>query len=81
MKKERRKEIYLLRPTYEIWEEKDAVLPYLVHRYYTIYMRYRYDDITTVPGKVISYRAEGSLSMERKINSLIPDMDQQIQWN
>jgi hypothetical protein len=44
-------------------------------------MRYRYDDITTVPGKVISYRAEGSLSMERKINSLIPDMDQQIQWN
>lgn len=68
-------------PTYEIWEEKDAVLPYLVHRYYTIYMRYRYDDITTVPGKVISYRAEGSLSMERKINSLIPDMDQQIQWN
>lgn len=66
-------------PTYEIWEEMDSNQPYLMHRYYVLYMKYTYNDITTsnVP---TAYRAEGSLTMERKINTMIPDQDQAIQW-
>ena len=66
-------------PTYEIWDEMDTNQPYLMHRYYVLYIKYTYDDITTsnVP---TSYRAEGSLTMERKINITIPDQDQAIQW-
>lgn len=66
-------------PTYEIWDETDSNQPYLLHRYYVLYINYTYDDITTseVP---TSYRAEGSLTMERKINILIPDEDQAILW-
>lgn len=67
-------------PTYEIWDEKDTNQPYLVHRYHVIYMKYKYKDITSVEGKPIPYHAEGSLTMERKINTLIPDQDQAIQW-
>lgn len=66
-------------PTYEIWNEADTNQPYLMHRYFVLYMNYTYDDVTTsnIP---TSYRAEGSLTMERKINTLIPDEDQAIQW-
>lgn len=66
-------------PTYEIWEEMDSNQPYLMHRYYVLYIKYTYNDITTsnVP---TAYRAEGSLTMERKINTMIPDEDQAIQW-
>lgn len=67
-------------PTYEIWKEDDPVHPYIEHWYYTIRMSYKYDDITTVPNHTISYHAEGSLTMERKINTLIPDRDQAILW-
>lgn len=67
-------------PTYEIREEKDATQPYLLHRYFSLYMSYKYDDVTSVPGNPISYRAEGSMTMERKINILIPDEDQAIMW-
>ena len=57
----------------------DTNQPYLMHRYYVLYIKYTYDDITTsnVP---TSYRAEGSLTMERKINTTIPDEDQAIIW-
>lgn len=67
-------------PTYEIREEKDHNQPYLVHQYFVLYMSYKYDDVTSVPDNPMSYRAEGSLTMERKINTLIPDEDQAIQW-
>lgn len=66
-------------PTYEIWEEMDTNQPYLMHRYYVLYIKYTYDDVTT-SDTPISYRAEGSLIMERKINITIPDEDQAIQW-
>lgn len=67
-------------PTYEIREEKDANQPYLVRRYYILYMKYRYNDVTSVPGIPTAYRAEGSLTMERRINILVPDEDQAILW-
>lgn len=66
-------------PTYEITEEMDPNLPYLKFRRCVIRMNYIYDDITSA-SEPISYRAEGSMVMERKINTLIPDEDQAIQW-
>lgn len=67
-------------PTYEIWDEEDPNLPYLTNRYYVLYMNYRYNDVTSVPGNPIAYRAEGSLTMQRRINTLAPDDDQAILW-
>ena len=67
-------------PTYEIREEMDATLPYLKHQYFTLRMTYYYTDITTSEDNPTEFRAEGSLTMERKINTLIPDEDQAIQW-
>ncbi|WP_029905289.1 DUF4973 domain-containing protein [Prevotella sp. 10(H)] len=67
-------------PTYEIREEKDAVIPYLLNRYITLNMEYRYNDITKVEGDVLPYRAKGSMVYHRKINTLIPDEDQAIVW-
>lgn len=67
-------------PTYEIREEKDANQPYLVHRYFILYLKYRYNDVTSVPDIPIAYRAEGSLTMQRKINILVPDEDLAIEW-
>ena len=57
-------------------------MPYLEHHFTTIYMSYTYDDVTTYEDKdiVVPCRAEGSMLMERKVNSLIPDTDQAIQW-
>ena len=67
-------------PTYEIRFEQDPVQPYLEHQYFVLNMKYRYKDITTVPGNPIDFRAEGMLTMERKFNTLIPDEDQAIMW-
>ena len=65
--------------SYEISEEMDSEQPYLLHRNYVLYLNYTYDDVTTsdIP---TSYRAEGTLVMERRINTLIPDEDQAIMW-
>jgi len=30
-------------PTYEIWDEMDTNQPYLMHRYYVLYIKYTYD--------------------------------------
>ncbi|MCC8154551.1 MAG: DUF4973 domain-containing protein [Tannerellaceae bacterium] len=72
----------LSQPTYKITEEMDAVKPYLLHRYITLYMEYQYDDITSSEGdKELTYTCKGSMILERKINTLIPDEDQAIEWN
>lgn len=67
-------------PTYELREVVDATKKYLVKQYCTVHLRYKYDDITTMPGTPVRYRAEGSMTMERSRNILIPDEDQAIQW-
>lgn len=66
--------------TYEITERKDALQPYLVHRYVTLRLNYYYDDFTTYSDKVLTYHAKGSMMTERKINTQIPDEDQAIDW-
>lgn len=66
--------------TYEIKKVSDVKKPYLLHYYVTIKLNYDYDDITSNPEKAITYSAKGTLTMERQINTLIPDEDQAIQW-
>jgi hypothetical protein len=68
-------------PGFIVQEEMDAVRPYLLHRYVTINsIDYTYTDYTAVPGTPIPYRVRGSLILERKINTQIPDEDQAIEW-
>ncbi|WP_421940525.1 DUF4973 domain-containing protein [Pedobacter sp.] len=61
----------------EAWDPK---LPYLKHIYTTLYLSYEFEDYTTIPGQRLKYKVEGTLSMQRDLNTLIPDEDQQIQW-
>jgi len=65
---------------YTINEEWDAKLPYLKHIYITLFLSYEFEDYTTVPGQRLKYKVEGTLSMQRDLNTLIPNQDQQIQW-
>jgi hypothetical protein len=68
-------------PTFSIKETMDATRPYLLHRYLTISgIEYEYTDYTIVPGQKIDYVVRGVMSMERKINTQIPDEDQAIEW-
>lgn len=66
--------------TYDIRTEMDLVQPYLKHYYVTMRMEYDYTDFTSDTSNSVVYNARGSLVMERKINTLIPDEDQAIQW-
>lgn len=50
------------------------------HIYIILHIRYTYEDYTTAPGVRLKYTVSGSLSMQRDLNTLIPDEDQQIQW-
>jgi hypothetical protein len=66
---------------YSVEEIPDELQPYLVHRYVTISnIDYNYTDYTSVVGASVDYTIRGSLIMERKINTQIPDEDQAIQW-
>lgn len=66
---------------FKVDEIMDDVRPYLLHRYITINnIDYSFTDYTTVPGEKISFTVTGSLIMERKINTQIPDEDQAIEW-
>lgn len=66
--------------SYTMDEEMDPKLPYMKHIYITLYLSYEFEDYTTIPGQRLKYTVEGSLSMQRDINTLIPNEDQQIQW-
>ena len=66
--------------TFTMNEEMDELKPYLKKIYITLYLYYSFKDYTTVPGTKLEYVVEGSLAMQRNLNTLIPDEDQQIQW-
>lgn len=67
--------------SYRIIEEMDATRPYLMRRYVIINnIDYIYDDYTSVPGSSITYSVKGSLTLQRNINTQIPDEDQAIEW-
>ncbi len=68
-------------PVFSGEETMDATRPYLMHRYVTISnIDYNYTDYTSVTGAAISYTVRGSMILERKINTQIPDEDQAIEW-
>lgn len=65
-----------------IEEEMDAVRPYLKKR--TVMIRdisYEFEDYTLAPGARIKFRFEGTISMQRNINTQIPDKDQAVEWD
>lgn len=67
--------------SYRIIEEMDAIRPYLMRRYVIINnIDYEYTDYTSVAGAGIDYIVRGSLTLERVINTQIPDEDQAIEW-
>ncbi|PWG82588.1 DUF4973 domain-containing protein [Pararcticibacter amylolyticus] len=67
--------------SYTISEQMDAVRPYLKHRYITINnIDYNYTDYTRIAGVPIEFHVAGSLILERKLNTQIPDEDQAIEW-
>lgn len=66
--------------SYEIEEIMDKQKPYLKHHYVRMTLHYKYKDITMNPNKPIDVSVNGTMIMERKINTLIPDEDQAIQW-
>ena len=66
--------------SYSISEEMDPLKVYLKKIFITLNLNYSFKDITQIPGSSINYQVEGSLSMLRQLNTLIPDEDQQIQW-
>ncbi|KAB4456546.1 MAG: DUF4973 domain-containing protein [Bacteroides thetaiotaomicron] len=63
-----------------MYDEMDDLKPYLKKIFITINLNYTFEDYTTIPGKRIKYSVSGALSMQRDLNTLIPDEDQQIQW-
>lgn len=67
-------------PYYRMEEEMDPVKPYLKHIYITLFFSYQFEDYTTAPGLRLKYQTKGLMAMQRDLNTLIPDEDQQIQW-
>jgi hypothetical protein len=66
---------------YSIRERMDATRPYLLHRYITISrIGYEYKDYTAIQEHAFHYIVGGSMVMERKINTQIPDEDQAFEW-
>lgn len=65
---------------YTINEERNPTKPYLKNIYITLFLSYEFEDYTTIPGQRLKYKVAGTLSMQRDINTLIPNEDQQIQW-
>lgn len=70
----------LNQPTYQIKRTADPTLPYLMREYCTVNLEYKYNDITSIPTLPIRYKAQGTMTLERLRNTLIPDEDQAIQW-
>ena len=67
--------------SYTINEQKDEIRPYLLHRYLTINnINYQFSDYTQIPNVEIVYKVSGSLILERRLNTQIPDEDQSIEW-
>lgn len=57
-----------------------ATIPYMERHITTLYIYYNYSDITADPENPMRYNVTGSMTLERQINTLIPDEDQAIQW-
>ena len=65
---------------YTIAEVPDQERPYLIQRYVIFNIEYTFVDYASVKGTEIAYHVKGTMSLERKINTQIPDEDQAIEW-
>ena len=66
--------------TYTILEQNDEVQSYIKRK--TVILNdvdYTFDDFSTAKGSVITYNVTGSMTMERKLNTQMPEEDQ-IMW-
>lgn len=64
--------------TYERPERYDDNKPYLLYKYVIMQFTYDFTDHTgAVPTR---YRFKGAMTMQRAVNTQIPDQDQAIQW-
>lgn len=67
--------------SYTVLERMDEVRPYLLRKYLTINnIDYEFSDYTIVPNISLNYKVSGSLILERRLNTQIPDEDQAIEW-
>lgn len=70
--------------SYRVVSVMDEKQPYLEHRYVIISnIDYYFNYITSEEGgvkKYVRYHVAGSMTLERKINTQIPDEDQAIEW-
>ena len=67
---------------YLVSNAMDATRPYLLHRTTMIRgIEYTFVDYTLAEGAEIPYRFTGTLTMQRDINTQIPDEDQAIEWD
>ena len=71
-------------PIYSKTSIMDATRPYLERRYVQIMFEYDFQDFTYGGSGIevipIKYRVEGSMTLQRNINTQIPDEDQQVEW-
>lgn len=66
--------------SYTIAEVPDVTRPYLLHRYVTFNIDYEFVDYTSHDNREIPYYVTGVMTLERNINTQIPDEDQAIEW-
>lgn len=68
-------------PTYEIKERMDSESPTTLIRTLTIKgLKYSFNDPKRVSGTSIAYSVNGTMTLERRINTTIPDEDFAIEW-
>lgn len=68
-------------PTYKILNLFDTSQPFLLHKTITVQdLEYSFVDPNETPGFTMEYTCKGTMSMTRKINTLIPDEEFAIQW-
>ncbi|WP_106831067.1 DUF4973 domain-containing protein [Parabacteroides pacaensis] len=67
-------------PTYYITKMMDNARPTLLRRTVTINLEYEFEDPLETPGYIIKYRAKGTMSLQRNINTVIPDEEFAIEW-
>lgn len=66
--------------TYRYEVIKHATKPDIERRITTMYLDYKYTDITSDSEKPIRFHVRGNMTMERQYNTRIPDEDQAVLW-
>lgn len=65
---------------YSVFEIMDVEKPYLKRRFIQFNIDYNFTDYTSVEGKNLMYKVTGIMTLERRLNTQIPDEDQAIMW-